>query len=74
MNIELLLCQRIVDLLELDHLSPEEDFDEAGISSIDRLEIIALVEREFGKRLKRLKLEEAKSISTVRALAAWINQ
>lgn len=69
---------KIIDLLNLDHLSPEDIgddellFDDAiGLDSIDALELIVLLEKDYG--LKVASKEEGKQIfQSVKTIAEYI--
>lgn len=73
------LRQKIVEALNLQDISPADiDPDEQlvggrlGIDSIDVLEMVMLVEKEYGLTIDNRDLG-ARVFSSVRALAAFIN-
>ena len=69
---------KIIELLNLEHLKPEQigddDMlfgDEIGLDSIDALELIVLLEREYG--LKIASKEDGKEIfQSIKTIAQYI--
>ena len=73
------LCEKIVDALNLQDVAPQSiDPDEQlvggrlGIDSIDVLEMVMLVEKDYGLAIDNRELG-ARVFASVRALAGFIN-
>ncbi len=74
------LKEKIVDILNLQHLKPEDIGDDdvlfsdkIGLDSIDALELIVLLERDYGIKIAS-KDEGIKIFQSVRTIADYITQ
>ncbi len=74
------LKQQIIDSLNLQGMKPEEIDDNAplfgeglGLDSIDSLELMVLLERNYGVRIEDAR-EGRKILTSVQTMADYINQ
>lgn len=79
-ELELKLKEQIIEALNLEEITPEEIESEAplfgdglGIDSIDVLEIILILEREYGIKIENPK-ESKQYFYSIRTLAEFIKE
>ena len=80
-NLEQEIKELIVDALMLEDVTPDEiGVDEAlfveglGLDSIDALELALAIEKKYGVEIKASDEEKKQIFSTVRHLAAYVDQ
>ncbi len=79
-DLKLKLKQQIIDSLNLQGMKPEEIDDNAplfgeglGLDSIDSLELMVLLERNYGIKIEDAR-EGRKVLSSVQSMAEYIQQ
>ena len=79
-NLEQALKQQIVEALNLDDVNPDEIETDAplfgeglGLDSIDALELVVMVERCYGIKIRTMEVGQ-QALASVSALAAFIEE
>jgi len=79
---ELLMAQRLVKLLNLEHIAPEEivptaplfgnGVDSVGLDSIDALELALMIHQQYGVELRSEDSEVRAAFGSLRSLTRYV--